>query len=307
MTGRRRASIDRTADSVPATGDAGPSPCADLRANDCPASPPPHAAERQSEPKADARDVDRFEAEWLAAFSEASPASGDEPSHETPSLHDDVAWERESARIEQLLAELELTAIDTSGEPIGGGLRIDSPHRDTRSTSRAARRHPIMATDSHSESKDRHVSASWTRDLAPRISWPCWITISFGLMLFVCGGVLVGWSYISARAELMRIGLPLTLSGQVLLVLGLILQLEFHWKHTRRTNAALARLHGDLHRLEHATTLLAATHSMPAQSFYAHLAEGAGPRLLLADLKGQLDLLAARLAPAHAEPGEFDA
>ena len=48
--------------------------------------------------------------------------------------------------------------------------------------------------------------------------------------------------------------------------------------------------------LKHATTMLGTTHSSAAQSFYVHMAEGASPELMLADLKGQLDMLTLRLA-----------
>jgi hypothetical protein len=48
--------------------------------------------------------------------------------------------------------------------------------------------------------------------------------------------------------------------------------------------------------VRHATTLLTTTKNASAQSFYAHMAEGASPQLLLADLKGQLDLLAQQMA-----------
>ena len=38
--------------------------------------------------------------------------------------------------------------------------------------------------------------------------------------------------------------------------------------------------------------MLNVTHSSAAQAFYAHMADEASPQTLLADLKGQIDLLA---------------
>jgi hypothetical protein len=90
--------------------------------------------------------------------------------------------------------------------------------------------------------------------------------------------------------------MPLALAGQAALVIGLILQLESLWQNTRDTSSTLGDLDSQLRDLRHATTMLSTTHSNSAQSFYAHMAEGASPELLLADLKGQLDLLAARMA-----------
>ena len=115
-------------------------------------------------------------------------------------------------------------------------------------------------------------------------------------MTFMCGAVLLGWSFVAGRGELWSLGLPLTLAGQAGLVLGLILQLESLWQSNRDTSGTLNELDAQLRDLRHATTLLSTTHSSSAQSFYAHMAEGASPQLLLADVKGQLDLVASQLA-----------
>ena len=80
------------------------------------------------------------------------------------------------------------------------------------------------------------------------------------------------------------------------LILGLILQLDSLWHSSRKTAEVLSELDGELKTVRQATTLLSATHSSGGQSFYLHLAEGASPHLLLADLKGQMDLLAQQMA-----------
>jgi hypothetical protein len=51
--------------------------------------------------------------------------------------------------------------------------------------------------------------------------------------------------------------------------------------------------------LKQTATLLTTGHASPAQSFYAHMAGGAGPQILLADLKSQLDLLAVQMSSAR--------
>ena len=90
--------------------------------------------------------------------------------------------------------------------------------------------------------------------------------------------------------------MPLTLIGQAGLILGLVLQLDGLWTTSRSTAAALSELDGELKNVRQATSLLSTSHSSGAQSFYLHLAEGASPQLLLADLKGQMDLLAQQMA-----------
>ena len=108
--------------------------------------------------------------------------------------------------------------------------------------------------------------------------------------------MLLGWSIAARREDLWPIGLPLALVGQAGLILGLILQLDGLWHTSRRTAKALTQLDGELASVRQATTLLSTSHASGAQSFYFHLAEGASPQLLLADLKGQLDLLAQQMA-----------
>ena len=119
--------------------------------------------------------------------------------------------------------------------------------------------------------------------------------LSFGLMAFVFGGVLLVWSFVTGRSDLWQLGLPVALGGQVGLLLGLILQLEGLWKSSRETTETLDQLDDQLDELRRTTAMLNTTHSSASQSFYVHMAEGASPQMLLHDLKGQLDMLAMRI------------
>jgi hypothetical protein len=127
-----------------------------------------------------------------------------------------------------------------------------------------------------------------------------WLVLSLGLMPFVCGVVLVGWSWFSGRDDLWRIGIPLALVGQAGLLAGVLLQLEASWRNHLRTAQQLDDLEARVDELQESAALLSASHSGDSRSFYAHFADGAGPNLLLADLKGQLDLLAMQLARQRA-------
>jgi len=128
------------------------------------------------------------------------------------------------------------------------------------------------------------------------INWLSWIVISSGLMLFVCGVILVVWSIVAQREELWRVGLPITLVGQATLVIGGALQLESLWVSNRHTHRAIERLGGELQRLQVSTKLLTTARNAAAQSYYAHHAEHISPHIMLADLKGQLDSIAIRLS-----------
>lgn len=135
-----------------------------------------------------------------------------------------------------------------------------------------------------------------SRRPSPRTSFMSWLMLSLGLMAFVFGGVLLGWSFHTGREELWRLGMPFTLGGQAALILGLVFQLDVLARGSREAQTAMEELDTQIAELRRTTTLLSSTHSNPSQAFYFHMAEGASPNLLLADLKGQLDLLANKLA-----------
>lgn len=155
-----------------------------------------------------------------------------------------------------------------------------------------------LASEEQGVSEQRHSHEEPSDDVAPakpRFAGLAWAALSLGVMSFVCGGVLLGWSAIAGRQDLWSIGLPLALVGQAGLIVGLVLQLETLWQTNRATSQTLHSLDGEIHELRHSTTLLTQSRSNPSQSFYLHLSEGASPHLLLADLKGQLDLLSEQM------------
>jgi hypothetical protein len=166
------------------------------------------------------------------------------------------------------------------------------PWDDRRQTSGAAQ----MAADALAATLRSAAQPPDGEKRQPQASLIAWGILSIGLMSFVCGAVLLGWSLVTSRGDLWSLGMPATLAGQFGLLLGLALQLDHLWQANRRTADTLTDVDQRLREINHATTLLRTTHSAPAQSFYAHLAEGANPQLLLADLKGQLDLLAVKMS-----------
>lgn len=166
---------------------------------------------------------------------------------------------------------------------------VDGPHAAVRDwhahlRARMGRREPDVDLPAARPHRRRRVSA-----------WPL-LTMSLGVVALVCGAALLIWGHVEGRNDLWSLGLPITIGGQAVLLLGVVLQLHGLWCNTRETSESLDELDENLADLKHATTLLGTTHSSAAQSFYLHMAEGASPELMLADLKGQLDMLTLRLA-----------
>ncbi len=122
-----------------------------------------------------------------------------------------------------------------------------------------------------------------------------WTALALGTMVVVCGALLLVWAVVADRGELWTIGLPAAIIGQVVLLVGLVLQLDRLWRDNRTAAAKLDHVDVLLDELRTTTTLMGTGGASPGSAFYSHLAGGAGPQLLLNDLKGQLDLLALKL------------
>ena len=123
--------------------------------------------------------------------------------------------------------------------------------------------------------------------------------VALGTAAFLCGAVLLGWSLVEGYAHLWSLGLPITLGGQALLLVALITQLERIWSEGRRTSTKIDEVDERIAELRQSTRMLSVSHGSASQAFYAHMAAGASEELLLADLKGQLDLLAVRMSQRH--------
>ena len=195
----------------------------------------------------------------------------------SPLIEDDWALEADLRGVERLVSSLK-SSSNLAKQP----LAIDAPHDSSPGWHTARHSSPAIA--------DRPAAAESPKNLA------AWTILSISLAVFACGAVLLTWSLIAKRSDLWPIGMPLALIGQAGLILGLILQLDGLWQTSRHTAAALSELDDELKNVRQATTLLSTTRSSGAQTFYAHLAEGASPQMLLADLKGQLDVVAQEMA-----------
>jgi hypothetical protein len=123
-----------------------------------------------------------------------------------------------------------------------------------------------------------------------------WLLLTLGLMAFACGTTLLIWSWLEGREDLWKLGLPIAIGGQAGLFVGLVLHLERIWQNSRLAVVKLAAVDEQLRRMERDSTDWHPGHTTASQAFYTHMAADASPEILLADLKGQLDLLSHEVA-----------
>jgi hypothetical protein len=171
------------------------------------------------------------------------------------------------------------------------GASVPLPHLDHFALrGNGAYQHPgPRRSNSPSAAAIAGAPLSTTRPKRRRSSPLVWSALALGLMAFVCGAVLLGWSLAVGRNDLWNLGLPIALVGQFGLLLGLLWQFDGLSEGNRQAADKL----DDLNKT---AALISSAHSSPAQAFYVHMAGGASPHLLLADLKGQLDLLAVQMS-----------
>jgi hypothetical protein len=204
-----------------------------------------------------------------------------------PLSNEDWAIEAELRGVQRLMSSLKTRSTD-----VAEALKLHAPHAVPK-----YRKMPGSFAASANDQTDEEDDSPRHIPVAPsKTHLAAWAILSIGLAIFACGAVLLGWSLVAKRPDLWPVGMPLALIGQAGLILGLILQLDGLWSSSRQTAAVLNELDGELKNVRQATTLLTTSHSGGAQSFYLHLAEGASPQMLLADLKGQMDLLAQQMA-----------
>lgn len=115
-----------------------------------------------------------------------------------------------------------------------------------------------------------------------------WSIVAAGAAALGCGIVLLAAGTLIGRPGWQSVGLPITLLGQVALLLGMMLQLDLVWKGKRETASKLYRFQKRLLDLEALAAELAPTAvddpSAPADE-----------RELIVELKTRLDVLSHRL------------
>ena len=221
---------------------------------------------------------------------EADPGKSDSPSlavvegANQPPSYDGWEVDEELRHIERLLQTGRATSGDVEASCRPAASRFDLPHANGPAWHVPAAGQPDRQRKTHRDN----------RGSAP--GFITWLALSLGTTGFVCGGVLLGWSLATGRQELWSVGLPVALVGQIALLIGLVLQLDRLWHDNREAAAKLDNVDEQLHDLKATTTLLGTHQGSASSRFYAHFAGGAGPQLLLADLKSQLDLLAMKIA-----------
>jgi hypothetical protein len=121
-----------------------------------------------------------------------------------------------------------------------------------------------------------------------------WLIVTVGALALSAGVGLIAWSLSNNVMTYWNLALGLALGGEGTLILGLVVVVSRLWRHSRYAAGKLHDVQARLGQLQQTAEILT-SRSGGAPAFYAELARGSNPHMLLANLKGQLDQLAARL------------
>lgn len=211
---------------------------------------------------------------------EASTEKANSPGQDEIDLVPGDFWELEERlrHIERLVAEAPTLGREAShAQP--RNFRVDSAHRHPgvphgRADTRSPRRPRVRG--------DR-FSALFT--------WPI---VALGIMSTVCGAVLEGWAVLAARPELSNYGIPIAFCGMVVLLIGMLLQMERLGEVSESASQELEKVDRLLTDLRWSSTRVDEAESPPAPD--VHRAGHLPPDALLSELQHRLDNLADRMS-----------
>ncbi|MEM8864267.1 MAG: hypothetical protein AAGF31_01830 [Planctomycetota bacterium] len=197
----------------------------------------------------------------------------------------DVLGAEDEQRIRQLGQQLRTARrVGSQANPAGRKLRFDTPASATGVDAAPARPSidPAVTPAPRAPSKPSQASA--------------WMVALLGALTLGIGLGLLAWSLFGERPDLWNWGLAATLSGQGLLIVGLLQLLATLWSAGRDATNRLITLHYELRRLQRTADSIAGGRNATPSAFYADLTRGSSPQVMLANLKGQVDELTARFS-----------
>ena len=158
---------------------------------------------------------------------------------------------------------------------------------------------PPIWRDSVASAQQPQVKATYQRpQREPKSKTTLWslsLLLGVGVLGFCSGLGLLAWSTAFQLPKLWQPGMTLTIGAEGLLILSLAWMAARLWHNSRRVNRQLHGVDQQLAEIEQITGTLAGSQQPTSQHFYHHANQAASPHMLVANLRGQVDQLAARL------------
>lgn len=120
--------------------------------------------------------------------------------------------------------------------------------------------------------------------------------LTIGVVSFIAGAASLIWSAANGRTLVWQWGLTITLASEGLLIVGLTWMAARLWHNSRRLNRELQNVDEQLDEIQELAGSLSAGRLSSSQHYYQHFSQVANPHMLVANLRGQIDQLAERMA-----------
>jgi hypothetical protein len=122
------------------------------------------------------------------------------------------------------------------------------------------------------------------------------VVLTMGMLGFLCGAGSLVWAAAFNRTYVWQWGLTITLAAEGLLIVGLTAMAARLWRNSSRLNQQLAEVDEHLDEMHELAGTLSASRLSASQHYYQHFSQVANPHMLVANLRGQIDQLAERMA-----------
>ncbi len=133
-------------------------------------------------------------------------------------------------------------------------------------------------------------------ELPTASSWLTSMLLTGGVLGFCFGAGLLVWSAAFGLPKMWQWGMLSTMASEAALILGLVWMAVRLWRNSRRVNRELHSVDLQLAEMHHLAGSLAGSRMSSSQHYYDHFSQVASPHMLVANLRGQVDQLAGRIA-----------
>jgi hypothetical protein len=131
---------------------------------------------------------------------------------------------------------------------------------------------------------------------ASPLAWALFALLATGVAALGVGFGSLAWATVHSSDMVWHWGMTATIAGEAALILGLTAMAIRLWQNSRRLNSQLDGVDQQLAEVQYTAGRLAHARQSCSQAYYDHFGAAASPPIALANLRGQLDQLSARLS-----------
>lgn len=136
---------------------------------------------------------------------------------------------------------------------------------------------------------------TWPPATRQRPAWGIALLVWGGVAVLTAGTAGLAWAAAFSLEAAWHWGVAVTLAGEGMLTVGLALAAVRLWRNSRRINRQLEGVGAQIDEIGDMAGRLAHARMSCSQAYYEHFGATTSPSLTMANLRGQLEQLAARI------------